>query len=71
MLPVVLYMSGQLLDVARLTREAHARGIVIGWDCCHSIGAVPHHFDPDDVDFAFWCSYKYLNAGPGATGGEA
>lgn len=69
MLPVVLYLSGQLLDVARLTREAHARGVVIGWDCCHSVGAVPHHFDRDGVDFAFWCSYKYLNAGPGATGG--
>lgn len=68
-LPAVLFTSGQLLDVARLTREAHARGIVIGFDCSHSIGAVPHAFDADGVDFAFWCSYKYLNAGPGAVGG--
>lgn len=68
-LPAVLYRSGQLLDVARLTRAAHERGIVIGWDCSHSIGALPHHFDRDGVDFAFWCSYKYLNAGPGAVGG--
>ncbi len=67
MLPAVLYMSGQLLDVARITREAHARGIVIGWDCSHSIGAVLHDFDRDGVDFAFWSSYKFLNAGPGAT----
>ncbi len=68
-LPAVLFTSGQPLDVARLTREAHARGIVIGFDCSHSIGAVPHAFDADGVDFAFWCSYKYLNAGPGAVGG--
>jgi kynureninase len=68
-LPAVLFASGQLLDVARLTREAHARGILIGWDCSHSIGAVPHALARDDADFAFWCSYKYLNAGPGAVGG--
>lgn len=68
-LPSVLFTSGQRLDLARLTREAHARGIVIGFDCSHSIGAVPHAFDADGVDFAFWCSYKYLNAGPGAVGG--
>lgn len=68
-LPSVLFTSGQLLDLARLTREAHTRGIVIGFDCSHSIGAVPHAFDADGVDFAFWCSYKYLNAGPGAVGG--
>jgi kynureninase len=69
LLPPVLFKSGQLLDVAALTREAHARGILIGLDCSHSIGAIPHHFDRDGVDFAFWCSYKYLNAGPGAVGG--
>ncbi len=68
-LPVVLFTSGQLLDVAALTREAHARGILLGFDCSHSIGAVPHALDRDGVDFAFWCSYKYLNAGPGAVGG--
>jgi kynureninase len=68
-LPAVLFTSGQLLDLARLTREAHARGILIGFDCSHSIGAVPHAFDAGGVDFAFWCSYKYLNAGPGAVGG--
>jgi kynureninase len=68
-LPAVLYRSGQLLDMAPLTREAHERGIVIGFDCCHSIGAVPHQLDDWDIDFAFWCSYKYLNGGPGAPGG--
>ena len=64
-LPSVLYRSGQLLDVRRLTEEAHRRGILIGFDCSHSVGAIPHRFDEWDVDFAFWCGYKYLNGGPG------
>jgi kynureninase len=66
-LPSVLYRSGQLLDVRCLTEEAHRRGIVTGFDCCHSVGSVPHHFDRWGVDFALWCSYKYLNGGPGST----
>lgn len=69
LLPAVLYRSGQLLDVPRLAAAARERGIPLGFDCAHSIGAVPHHFDDWGVDWAFWCSYKYLNAGPGATGG--
>jgi kynureninase len=68
LLPSVLYRSGQLLDLARLTAAAHERGILIGFDCAHSAGAIPHAFDRDGVDFAFWCNYKYLNAGPGAIG---
>lgn len=68
-LPAVLFASGQLLDLAQLTREAHARGVMIGFDCSHSIGAVPTALDQADVDFAFWCHYKWLNAGPGAPGG--
>jgi len=68
-LPAVLFTSGQLLDVPLLTREAHTRGVLIGFDCSHSIGAVPHSLDRDDVDFAFWCNYKWLNAGPGGVGG--
>ncbi|UCF06474.1 MAG: kynureninase [bacterium] len=66
LLPSVLYRSGQLLDIGRLTGEARRRGICIGFDCSHSVGAVPHRFDDDDVDFAVWCSYKYLNGGPGS-----
>lgn len=66
-LPSVLYRSGQLLDMERLTDAAHRRGIVIGFDCSHSVGVVPHRFDAWGVDFAFWCGYKYLNGGPGAT----
>ncbi|HEU5140201.1 MAG TPA: kynureninase [Bacillales bacterium] len=68
-LPAVLYRSGQLLDIRRLTEEAHKRNIMIGIDACHSIGAVPHQFHDDEVDFAFWCNYKYLNNGPGGTAG--
>ncbi len=67
-LPSVLYRSGQLLDIQRLTEAAHDRGILIGFDCAHSVGVVPHRFDDWGVDFAFWCTYKYLNAGPGAVG---
>ena len=69
LLPSVLYRSAQLLDMERLSREAHARGIVIGFDLCHSIGAVDHDFANIDCDFAVWCNYKYLSGGPGATAG--
>ncbi len=65
-LPSVLYRSGQLLDIPRLTRVAQSRGIVIGFDCSHSVGVVPHQLSKAGVDFAVWCGYKYLNAGPGA-----
>ncbi len=68
-LPAVVFTSGQLLDVATLTRKARERGIVLGWDLSHSVGAVPHALDRDGADFAFWCHYKWLNAGPGAVGG--
>ncbi|MFY4775121.1 kynureninase [Metabacillus sp. RGM 3146] len=68
-LPSVLYRSGQILDMKRLTAEAHARGILIGFDCCHSVGAIPHYFDEWDADFAYWCNYKHLNGGPGSVGG--
>ncbi|MHA2309664.1 MAG: aminotransferase class V-fold PLP-dependent enzyme, partial [Candidatus Heimdallarchaeaceae archaeon] len=67
LLPSALFRSGQLLDMKYLTEEAHKRGIIIGWDCSHSVGVVPHYFDEWGVDFAIWCSYKYLNAGPGAS----
>lgn len=68
-LPVVGYRSGQRFDTARLTRAAHAVGALVGWDAAHSIGAVPHAFHDEGADAAVWCSYKYLNAGPGAPGG--
>ncbi len=69
-LPAVVFTSGQLLDVSTLTRKARQHGILIGWDLSHSIGAVPHTLGGDEgPDFAFWCNYKWLNAGPGALGG--
>ncbi|SEN60545.1 Kynureninase [Paenisporosarcina quisquiliarum] len=68
-LPSVLYRSGQVLDIKMLTEAAHERNIMIGFDLCHSIGSVPHELDKWDVDFAFWCNYKHVNGGPGATGG--
>ncbi|KQL54476.1 kynureninase [Heyndrickxia shackletonii] len=68
-LPSVLYRSGQILDMKRLTKAAHDRNIRIGFDLCHSIGAISHALHEWNVDFAFWCNYKYLNAGPGSVGG--
>lgn len=67
LLPSVLYRSGQLLDMKRLALEANRRGIPIGFDCSHSAGVIPHRFNEWGIDFAFWCSYKYLNGGPGST----
>ncbi|MYL29436.1 kynureninase [Halobacillus halophilus] len=69
LLPSVLYRSGQLLDMRTLTKEAHKHGILVLFDLAHSIGAVPHQLDEWEVDFAVWCTYKYLNSGPGGTGG--
>ncbi|MDQ6422399.1 kynureninase [Paenibacillus sp. LHD-117] len=68
-LPTVLYRSGQILDMKRLTEEARRKGIPIGFDGCHSVGAVPHAFSEWGVDFAYWCNYKHLNGGPGSVGG--
>ena len=68
-LPSVLYRSGQLLDVERLVRAAHDHGALAGFDLAHSVGVVPHALAERGVDFAVWCHYKYLNAGPGAIAG--
>ena len=68
-LPSVLYRSGQILDMKRLTAEANKRGIPIGFDLCHSVGAIEHSLHDWGVDFAFWCTYKHLNGGPGSVAG--
>jgi kynureninase len=69
LLPGVQYLTGQCLDLARLARSAHAAGAAFGVDLAHAVGNVPLALHDWGVDFAVWCSYKYLNGGPGATAG--
>lgn len=63
------YYTGQLFDMKTITAAAHQVGALAGFDLAHVTGNVPVHLHDWDVDFAAWCSYKYLNAGPGAAGG--
>jgi len=64
----VNYFTGQLFDMSRLTGAAHAVGAVAGFDLAHAAGNVPLSLHAWDVDFSAWCSYKYLNSGPGNVG---
>jgi kynureninase len=67
--PGVQYRTGQCFDLGRIARAAHAVGASAGFDLAHSIGNVPLRLHDEQADFAAWCSYKYLNGGPGAIGG--
>lgn len=69
LLPAVLYRSAQILNMKRLTEEAHKRNIIIGFDLCHAIGAIEIDFHEIQPDFSVWCTYKYLNGGFGSTAG--
>jgi kynureninase len=65
----VNFFTGQLFDIGRITAAAQKRGIVVGFDLAHAVGNVSLTLHDWNVDFAVWCSYKYLNAGPGAIAG--
>jgi kynureninase len=65
----VNYYTGQVFDMQAITREAHAVGAIAGFDLAHAIGNIELHLHDWDVDFAAWCSYKYLNSGPGGVAG--
>jgi kynureninase len=65
----VNYLTGEVLDIPGITAAGHAARCRVGWDLAHAVGNIPLQLHDWDVDFAVWCSYKYLNAGPGAVAG--
>lgn len=69
MLPGVHFFTGQALDLATITEAGHRVGAKVGWDLAHAAGNLQLHLHEDGPDFAAWCTYKYLNAGPGAVAG--
>jgi kynureninase len=69
MFPGVQYYTGQFFDIQKITDAAHSVGAYAGFDLAHTIGNIPLTLHDHEADFAVWCSYKYLNSGPGGTGG--
>jgi kynureninase len=69
LLPGVQFYTGQLLDIPTITAHAHSHGIFVIWDLAHAVGNVELKLHEWECDAAAWCTYKYLNAGPGAIGG--
>ncbi len=67
--PGVQYATGQVFDIERIARACQAAGTTLGLDLAHAVGNIPLELHDNGVDFAVWCSYKYLNAGPGAVAG--
>ena len=65
----VNYLTGEVMDMPAITAAGHEIGASVGWDLAHAAGNIPLHLHDWDVDFAAWCSYKYLNSGPGAVAG--
>ena len=67
--PGVHYASGQFFDLERIAKSAHSAGAFCGFDLAHAVGNVPLNLRKSDVDFAVWCTYKYLNSGMGSVAG--
>ena len=67
--PGVQYRTGQAFDLREIARLGRAAGAMVGFDLAHAVGNVPVNLHESDADFAVWCHYKYMNAGPGAVGG--
>ena len=66
LLPGIQYYTGQYFDIKTITEYAHSKDILIGWDLAHAAGNMDLKLHEWNVDFAAWCTYKYINSGPGS-----